>query len=111
MRAIANAKRTAIAATMISILPAVAWGDEVVHYGRAGGAVGTDRLQELHAVQRPYQAMQPQSSSPQRYGRAGVPVGADVTMGGSNPPRASALESTRHPTLYGRSGVPLPFGG
>ena len=108
----ADVKLTALAAvTVICALSSAAWSEQVVHYGRAGGAVGADRLEELRSVQRSDQAMPLHSASPQRYGRAGGPIGADIAVAPRNPPAANASEATPHPTAYGRAGAPPPFGG
>ncbi|PWT76116.1 MAG: hypothetical protein C5B46_01775 [Proteobacteria bacterium] len=110
MKGIADARLFSVAA-VISVVAATAQAGEVVHYGRAGGAVGADRLQELRAVQRPAVEAQPQTTSPQWYGRAGYPIGADVAAARRNPSQANAGGSGPRPTVYGRAGVPLPFGG
>jgi hypothetical protein len=111
MTAIADAMVLAIAGLGLSwVVASSAWSDDNVHYGRAGGAVGADRIQELHAVQRSYYAAQ-MRSMPQWYGRAGYPLEVETTAGGRKPSKATAMESAQHPTVHGRAGVPLPFGG
>ncbi len=113
MKAFAYAKFVGlVTAAVISGLGSAAWSDEIVHYGRAGGAVGADRIQELRTVQRSYQAIQatqPQSASPEWYGRAGGPVGADLVVQGSNQSGVGTADPVLRPKVYGRAGVPLPF--
>jgi len=101
-----------VTAAVISGLGSAAWSDEIVHYGRAGGAVGADRIQELRTVQRSYQAPQPQTQnvSPEWYGRAGGPVGADLVVHGSDQSGVGTADPVMRPKVYGRAGVPLPFG-
>jgi hypothetical protein len=103
-------KRSAIAAVAaIAVLSSVSWSDEVPHYGRAGGAVGADRIKELHSVQRAYHAMPEQPPVLIRYGRAGGPVGAQAVPGDSTLHELNVVEPIRIPNVYGRAGVPLPF--
>ena len=101
-----------VTAAVISGLGSAAWSDEIVHYGRAGGAVGADRIQELRTVQRSYHAPEPQTPnvSPEWYGRAGGPVGADLVVQGSNQSSVGTTDPILRPKVYGRAGVPLPFG-
>ena len=112
MKAFAYAKFAGlVAAAVISGLGSAAWSDEIVHYGRAGGAVGADRIQELRTVQRSYQAMtQPQSPTPEWYGRAGGAVGADLVVQAGNQSGVGTTDPVLRPKVYGRAGVPLPFG-
>jgi hypothetical protein len=104
-------KRSGIAAALaIAVLSSVSRGDEVVHYGRAGGAVGADRIKELRSVQRVDPNTQPQSPVVERYGRAGGPVGVNVVAAGEHKAYAArSTEPVRIPKVYGRAGVPLPF--
>jgi|SRR5690242_7250070 hypothetical protein len=103
-------KRSGIAAALaIAVASSVSRGDEVVHYGRAGGAVGADRIQELRSVQRVDPNTQPQSPVVERYGRAGGPVGVDAVAGEHKTYAARPTEPVRIPKVYGRAGVPLPF--
>ena len=103
-------KRSAIAAVAaIAVLSSVSWSDELPHYGRAGGAVGADRIKELRSVQRSYHAMPEQTPVLERYGRAGGPVGAQAVSGDSKLHELNVLEPIRSPNVHGRAGVPLPF--
>ena len=103
-------KRSAIAAVAaIAVLSSVSWSDEVPHYGRAGGAVGADRIKELRPVQHSYHAVPEQTPLLERYGRAGGPVGAQAVPGDSTLRELNGVEPIRIPNVYGRAGVPLPF--
>jgi hypothetical protein len=103
-------KRSAIAGVAaICVLSSVSWSDEVPHYGRAGGAVGADRIKELHSVQRSYHAMPEQTPVVERYGRAGGPVGAQAVSGDSTLHELNVVEPVHIPNVYGRAGMPLPF--
>ena len=103
-------KRSAIAAVaVIAVLSSVSWSDEVPHYGRAGGAVGADRIKELRPVQHSYHAVPEQTPLLERYGRAGGPVGAQAVPGDSTLHELNVVEPIRIPNVYGRAGVPLPF--
>jgi hypothetical protein len=103
-------KRSGLAAALaIALLASVSRGDEVVHYGRAGGAVGADRIQELSSVHRSDQPTQSESPAVERYGRAGGPVGIDAVAGQHKVYAARPAEPNRIPKVYGRAGVPLPF--
>jgi hypothetical protein len=77
-------------------------------FGRAGGAVGTERVQQLAVVKAPQRDTTPAPSN--WYGRAGGPVGVQPTAG-SNKPKAYAAVQGKTPQVFGRAGVALPFGG
>jgi hypothetical protein len=78
-------------------------------YGRAGGTVGADRIAELAAV-RAEPANQVADTS-KWYGRAGGPVGVEAVAARTTSPKTYAAGEVKLPVVYGRAGVPLPFGG
>ena len=95
----------------LCLLPSASWSDQTVHYGRAGGAVGADRIKELESVQRSYHAIPEQTAAPERYGRAGGPIGAEAVARTpvTQPASGNGTESATVPNVYGRSGTPIPF--
>ena len=97
------------AAAMASAIALCAMGAIAAEtFGRAGGAVGAERVQQLAAVKAPHRD---QTAAPSNwYGRAGGPVGV-VPTAGVNQPKAYAAGQGRTPVVFGRAGVALPFGG
>jgi hypothetical protein len=91
---------TLAAAAAAIVIPAMA--AEVTSYGRAGGAVGAQRIEQLASYVSPRDLREFDAG----YGRAGGPV-------------ASAQARTAKPAAkvdvavdwYGRAGRPQPFGG
>jgi hypothetical protein len=77
-------------------------------YGRAGGTVGADRIQQMSSAHstRPGESV----NLANWYGRAGGPVGIERTAG-VNQPKAYAASQAKTPVVFGRAGVALPFGG
>ncbi len=88
------------AAAAALVIPAMA--GEITSYGRAGGAVGAERIEQVASYVSPRDL----SEFDAGHGRAGGPV-------------AAAQVRTVKPTgkvnvavdWYGRAGGPLPFGG
>ena len=79
-------------------------------YGRAGGTVGADRIQQISSMKtsRPDQTV----DLSKWYGRAGGPVGVERTIGVTPQPKSyAATQTTKTPVVFGRAGVALPFGG
>jgi hypothetical protein len=100
-------KYLATAAVVAAALSAVgAIAEET--YGRAGGTVGVERIQQLSSVQSVHAGRTVNLAN--WYGRAGGPIGTDRTRG-VNEPKAYAAVQTRTPVVFGRAGVALPFGG
>ena len=96
----------AISAMALSSVAAFA-ADQAV-YGRAGGTVGAERVQQLAAVRADDKARA--DIAVNWFGRAGGPVGVD-RVAGVNKSKAYAAGESKLPVVYGRAGVPLPFGG
>jgi hypothetical protein len=95
-----------IAAVALSSVAASAADQQV--YGRAGGTVGAGRIEQLSAVK---QSTDSQTVDLTKwYGRAGGPIGAD-RVAGVNKSKTYAAGQGKAPVVYGRAGVPLPFGG
>ena len=87
--------------------------DQTVSYGRAGGTVGADRIQQLAAVHAVPSAQAADQSK--WYGRAGGMVGSDrvqqLAAMKTGPAKVYAAGETKaRRVVYGRAGVPLPFG-
>jgi hypothetical protein len=78
-------------------------------YGRAGGTVGADRVQQLAGVKADPASQTADTST--WYGRAGGPVGVESIVARVSTPKAYAAGQVKTPVVYGRAGVPLPFGG
>jgi hypothetical protein len=98
-----------VAAAMASAIALTAVGAIAAEtFGRAGGAVGAERVQQLAAVKATRGGQTPDLSN--WYGRAGGPVGVQPTAG-TNKPKAYAGGQTKTPVVFGRAGVALPFGG
>jgi hypothetical protein len=80
-------------------------------YGRAGGAVGADRIEQMTAPNAIPSSQLPDVSK--WYGRAGGTVGADrideLLAEKSAPTKAYAASAAKDHVVYGRAGVPLPF--
>jgi hypothetical protein len=91
----------------------VVFGEQAVSYGRAGGTVGADRIQQVAAVKAGQNA-QPSNLS-KWYGRAGGTTGSDrvqqLAALKSEPEKIYGAGMIRAPEVkvYGRAGVPLPF--
>ena len=77
-------------------------------YGRAGGAVGAGRIEQLATVKSTPEAQTADTS--RWYGRAGGPIGTERVAGVSKPKAYAATSGqAAPPVVYGRAGVPLPF--
>jgi hypothetical protein len=101
-------KYLATAAVVVAALSAVgAIAEET--YGRAGGAVGAERIQQLSSVHTVRAGQSVNLAN--WYGRAGGPIGVDRTVGVTQPKAYAAVQTTRTPVVFGRAGVALPFGG
>lgn len=100
-------KYLATAAVVVATLSAVG-AIAAETYGRAGGTVGADRIQQISSMH----STRPDASVnlANWYGRAGGPIGVERTAG-VNAPKAYAATQTRTPVVFGRAGVALPFGG
>ena len=92
--------------------------DAVPFYGRAGGAVGADRIRQLTARDAMPSTQVPGRSAQMPwlskwYGRAGGTVGADrideLVAERSAPDKTYAANAAKEHVVYGRAGVPLPF--
>jgi len=78
-------------------------------YGRAGGAVGAGRIEQLATVKSNSSEAQTADTS-RWYGRAGGPIGTERVAGVSKPKAYAATSGQAEPpVVYGRAGVPLPF--
>ncbi len=98
-----------VAAAMASAIALAAMGAIAAEtFGRAGGVVGAERMQQLAAVKATHRDQTPELSD--WYGRAGGPMGVQRAAG-VNKPRAYAAGGTKTPVVFGRAGVALPFGG
>jgi hypothetical protein len=97
MKAFANIALAAVAAVVL--VPAHA--AEVNFYGRAGGTVGAERIQQIARTASPTRAAEFDPG----YGRAGGAVVTAQAKEVKSTPVAVATE------WYGRAGRPLPFGG
>jgi len=104
-----------VTALVVALTSAAALAAEQgVWYGRAGGTVGADRIAQLAAVKGGGSAQTADISN--WYGRAGGVVGSErvqqVAAMKIAPVKAYAAEPNKPPrVVYGRDGVPLPFGG
>ena len=102
-----------VAALVVALTSAAALAaEQVISYGRAGGTVGADRIQQLAAVKG--RGAQTGDLS-NWYGRAGGTVGSERVhqLAGMKtaPVKVYAADPTKRPrVVYGRAGVPLPFG-
>jgi hypothetical protein len=77
-------------------------------FGRAGGTVGAERIQQLAAVKAT--PGDHTAVPPNWYGRAGGPIGVEAAAG-ARQPKAYAASQIKMPVVFGRAGVALPFGG
>lgn len=100
--------KTLIAAATFSAVFAAFNAGAAENYGRAGGAVGAERIQQLATVTAKQQTQTPDLSN--QYGRAGGAVGVQ-RVAGVTKAKTYAAGKVNTPTVYGRAGVPLPFGG
>ena len=104
---------TLVASAMAFSSASALAGDQAVSYGRAGGTVGADRIRQLTAVHAAPSAQAPDQSK--WYGRAGGMVGSDrvqqlAAMKTAPAKVYAAGETKARRVVYGRAGVPLPFG-
>jgi hypothetical protein len=77
-------------------------------YGRAGGAVGAGRIEQLATVRSNNEGQVADTS--RWYGRAGGPIGAERVAGVNKAKTyAATKDQGKMPVVYGRAGVPLPF--
>jgi hypothetical protein len=97
MNAFSKIAFAAVAAAIV--VPASA---EPTIYGRAGGPVGAERIQQVAQADGPA----PTAEFDAGYGRGG---GAVVTAQAKPVKSATSVEVTAH--WFGRNGGPLPFGG
>jgi len=98
MKAAGRMVLAAVAAALV--VPALAL--EVQSYGRAGGAVGGDRVEKIASYVNPQDLREFDSG----YGRAGGPVAkASVRTGASDRKVATAV------AWFGRADGALPFSG
>ncbi len=88
-----------LAAAAAVVVPALA--GEVQSYGRAGGAVGAERVQHVASYVSPRDLREFDAG----YGRAGGAV-ANASARTGTPEKGSASVA-----WYGRAGGPLAFGG
>lgn len=104
-----------VAVSVVALASAAALAAEQgVSYGRAGGTVGADRIAQLAAVKSGGSAQTADLSN--WYGRAGGVVGSErvqqVAAMKIAPVKVYAADPNKPPrVVYGRAGVPLPFGG
>jgi len=94
-----------LVAAAIAIPSLALAADNVTVYGRAGTAVGADRIQQLSTLK----STPVQGEVANWYGRAGGPVG-EQRVATVSPPKVYAAGDHKLPVVYGRAGVPLPFG-
>jgi hypothetical protein len=98
----------AAAAALAALSSAAVSAADQTSYGRAGGAVGAGRIEQLAAVKA---STETQTVDVSRwYGRAGGPVGTD-RLAAVSKSKTYAAGQSKPPMVYGRAGVPLPFGG
>jgi hypothetical protein len=84
--------------------------DQPVVYGRAGIPVAEQRIQQLSQVQS-HDSAGSKEQVVAWYGRAGYTVGADAVKTLPPAPKAYAAGQSTTPTVFGRAGYALPFGG
>ena len=94
-----------LVAAAIAIPSLALAADNTPVYGRAGTAVGADRIAELSTLK----STPVQADVSNWYGRAGGPVGVE-RVATVTAPKAYAAGEHKLPIVYGRAGVPLPFG-
>jgi hypothetical protein len=96
------------AATLASVSMAAMAADQGTVYGRAGGTVGAERIEQLSKVQQNSNAAKVDLSN--WYGRAGGPVGVARTANVTSAKTYAAGKQAPR-VVHGRAGVPSPFGG
>ena len=97
---------------LVAVASAIAFSSGAIaaeSYGRAGGTVGAERIQQLAAVKAEPANQSVDTSN--WYGRAGGPVGVESIVARVTTPKSYAAGQVKTPVVYGRAGVPLPFGG
>jgi hypothetical protein len=98
MKALGKLSLVAVAAALV--VPALA--GEVHLYGRAGGAVGAERVEQVASYVSPQDLREFDAG----FGRAGGPVAKAPARAGT-PDRKVAVAAA----WFGRAGGPLAFGG
>ena len=93
-----------LVAAAIAIPSLTLAADNTTVYGRAGTAVGAERVEQLATLK----STPVQADVSNWYGRAGGPVGAE-RVASVSAPKAYAAGEPKLPVVYGRAGVPLPF--
>jgi hypothetical protein len=114
----AAASAVALGSAVVLSSAAALAAEQAVSYGRAGGGVGAERIQQLAAVTGSRSTQTVDLSN--WYGRGGGTVGSErveqLAAIKTAPVKAYAADATKPPVVtkprvvYGRAGVPLPFG-
>ncbi|HZR04096.1 MAG TPA: hypothetical protein VFA81_13100, partial [Burkholderiales bacterium] len=99
------AKLSVLALASALTIPAIAADRSLPAYGRAGGTVGTDRVQEVGGKSETRYAAA-DAAFDVGYGRSGGP--AQLAVAKAQP---ATREGGRTVTWYGRAGYPLYAGG
>ncbi len=98
----------AAGAMALSVASAAVAANEPVIYGRAGFPVAEARIEQLSHLRASDRVAN--ANVVHWYGRAGGPVGLERAAV-RQPEKAYAAGQARSKTVYGRAGMPLPFGG
>jgi hypothetical protein len=103
-----NSSKTMVAAVAAAIALSSAAVSAAETYGRAGGAVGSDRVEQVAKVT----TTAPQTADLNNaYGRAGGVIGVERVARVSKAKTYAAGQQTKTPVVYGRAGYAQPFGG